>query len=95
MTFLAAPTRIHLRYESDGIVDVPVDRANTDKKDGAGGAGSQIPVFEAREYKAIDVAAGPFCTFAIGKQLDSPFLPVEDAESREILLGLRKVLLAE
>ena len=73
-----------MRYESDGIVDIP-------NHEGAGGP----QAFEAREYKAIDVAAGPFCTFAIGKQLDSPFLPVEDAESREILLGLRKVLLAE
>lgn len=86
---LMEPERIRLRYESDGIVDIP----NKGGADNDGGAGRSA--FEPREYKAIDVAAGPFCTFAIGKQLDSPFIPVEDAESREILLGLRKVLLAE
>ena len=56
-----------MRYENDGIVDTPAARPGHD--------GAAVhPPFEPREYKAIDVAAGPFCTFAIGKQMDSPFL---------------------
>jgi len=78
-----------LRYENDGIVDTPAARPGHD------GAGVHPP-FEPREYKAIDVAAGPFCTFAIGKQMDGPFLGAPESEEiNDILRGLRKQLLAQ
>ena len=74
-----------MRYENDGIVDTPAPRSANE--------GAVHPPFEPREYKAIDVAAGPFCTFAIGKQMDSPFLnATESEEINDILKGLKKHL---
>jgi len=50
---------------------------------------------DANEYRAIDVACGPYSTWVIASKAERCFLNFDEAEGREILRHLRKVLLRE
>ena len=45
------------------------------------------------EYEAMDVACGPYCTFVVGRLQAKGVIEVDEPECREILAGLKKILL--
>ena len=55
---------------------------------GADGPHGQPP----SEYKAIDVACGPYCTFVVGRLREDPFIQVDEPECKDILKELERFL---
>ena len=44
------------------------------------------------EYKAIDVACGPYCTFVVARLREDPFIQVDEPECKDILKELEAKL---